>query len=91
MLNGIHICWLRAWFDGHHSVQIRLDSCDTGAQAGCIYLQVFDNALNVIPRLGQWDALHPIDRVNFGIAWVAVLRHPFPDATAAGIVAREDG
>ena len=80
---------LRVRFDGHYPVQIRLDSCDTSAQADRICVQVFHNPLNVIPRFSQWDALHPIDRVNFGIAWVAVLGHPFPDSTAAGVVPRE--
>src|ERR1043166_6127449 len=89
MRSGVHICWFRLWFTGHQSMQIRLDSCDTGAQAGGVYLQVFHNALNIIPRLSQWDAFHPIDRVNFRIAWVPVLGHPFADATAAGVVARE--
>ena len=71
--NGIHERWLDARLDRRHSMQIRLDRRDAGTQACCVYLQVFHNALNVITRLRQGDALHPIDRINLGITRVAVL------------------
>ena len=66
-----------------HSVQVRLDSCQPGAHARAINLQVFHNALNVIARLRQGDALHPINRINLGITRVAVLGHPLLDAAVS--------
>jgi hypothetical protein len=70
MWNGIHECWLDACSDCRHSVQVRLDCRDAGAQACRVYLQVFHNALNVIARLSQWYALHPVNRINLGITRV---------------------
>ena len=49
--NGIHECWLDAWVDCRHSVQVGLDRRDAGTQACRVYLQVFHNALNVIAGL----------------------------------------
>src|ERR1700757_3985168 len=86
MWNGVHECWLRVWFDSRHAMQIWLDSCNTGTQACRIDLQAFHDPLNVIARLGQWDALHPINRINFGIARIAVFGHPLPNPTAPSVV-----
>ena len=49
----------------------------------------FHHALNVITRLGQRDAFYPIDRIHFGIARIAVLRHPLPNSPAPRVVASE--
>jgi hypothetical protein len=46
-------------------------------------LQIFHHTLNVIARLGQRDAFYPIDRIHFGIARIAVLRHPLPNCVSA--------
>src|SRR6185436_18626967 len=52
-----------------------------------IDLQVLHDPLHVIPRLGERDLFDPVDRVDLGIARIAVTLDPFLDAAAAGIVA----
>src|ERR1700681_956588 len=54
-----------------------------------IDLHVFDDALDVIAGLRKRDALDPVDRIDLGIARVAVTLDPFPDPAAAGVVAGE--
>ena len=56
-------------------------------RSAAIDLQILHDTLHVVARLGERDALDPIDRIDFGIARIAVLRHPLPDPAAAGIVA----
>ena len=52
-----------------------------------IDLQVLHDPLHVIARLGERDLFDPVDRVDLGIAQVAVTLDPFFDAAATGIVA----
>ena len=51
-----------------------------------IDLHVLDHALDVIARFRDRNALDPVDRIYFGIAWIAVLFDPFLRAAWAGIV-----
>src|SRR3954452_24668870 len=59
------------------------------AEPRAIDLQVLHDPLHVIPRLGERYLFDPIDRVDLGIARVAVTLDPFLDAAATGIVAGE--
>src|SRR6185437_13865608 len=61
----------------------------SAAEAGAIDLQILHDALHVIAGLGEWDLFDPVDRIDLGIAWIAVTLDPFPDAAAAGILGRE--
>ena len=45
--------------------------------------------IDVIARLGERDALDPVDRIDLRIARIAVGRDPLLHAAAAGIVAGE--
>jgi hypothetical protein len=42
-----------------------------------------------LPRLGEGDALDPVDRIDLRVARVAELLDPFGDASAAGVVGGE--
>ncbi|MFZ2079700.1 MAG: hypothetical protein WAV38_24245, partial [Xanthobacteraceae bacterium] len=44
---------------------------------------------NVVACLGEWDAFHPVHRIDLGITRIAMLRNPFPEPAAASIVARD--
>ena len=59
------------------------------AEPRAIDLQVLHDPLHVVARLGERDLLDPVDRVDLGIARIAVTLDPFLDAAAAGIVAGE--
>ena len=61
----------------------------TGVEANAIDLQILHDALDVVARFGKWNALHPINRVDLGIARIAVLLHPFLNAASAGVIAGE--
>jgi hypothetical protein len=72
------------------AAQIRLDEQPrAAAEANAVNLQVFEHALDVVARLGEWNAFDPIDRIDLRIARVAVSGDPFLHAAAAGIVAGE--
>jgi hypothetical protein len=45
--------------------------------------------LYVVARLGKRNSLDPVDRVDFGVAGVAVLGDPVFDPPTSGIVAGE--
>src|SRR6516164_5945104 len=59
------------------------------AKAPAVDLQVFDDALNVVARLGEGNALNPINCVDLRIARITVLRHPLLNSAAARIVTRK--
>ena len=59
------------------------------AEAGAVDLQVLHDPLHVIARLGDRDALDPVDRIDLRIARIAIGRDPLPHAAAAGVVAGE--
>src|SRR5262245_55377248 len=59
------------------------------AEAHAIDLQVLHDALDVVARLRKRNAFDPVDRIDLGIARIAVLLDPFTHATATGIVAGE--
>src|SRR5216684_9397282 len=69
-------------------IEIR-DHRGAGTKTDPINLQILHDPLDVVSRLGKWNAFHPIDRIYLGIAWIAVLFHPLLDAAAAGVVAGE--
>ena len=75
---------------GGAAAQVRLDQqlC-SAAEAHAIDLEIFQHALDVVARLGKWDALDPVDRVDLGIARIAISGDPFLHAAAPGIVAGE--
>src|ERR1700749_2685478 len=75
---------------GGAAAQIGLDhQAGAAAEPSAIDLNVLDDALHVVARLGERDALDPIDRVDLGIAGIAVALDPFLDPAAARIVAGE--
>jgi hypothetical protein len=79
-----------ALFDAGAAVQVGLDlQPRPAAEAGAIDLQVLHDPLHVVAGLGERDLLDPVDRVDLGIARIAVAVDPFLDAAAAGIVGRE--
>src|SRR6187401_576249 len=57
------------------------------AEADAIDLQGFQDARDVIARLRERYALHPVDRVDFRIARVAEARDPLLHPSAAGVIA----
>ncbi len=71
-------------------MQIRLDQeLRAAAETDAIDLQVLQHALDVVARLGERDLLDPVDRVDLGIAWIAILGDPLLHTSAASIVAGE--
>ena len=59
-------------------------------EARLIDLQILHYALDVVARLRKRNAFDPVDRVDPGIARIAILCDPFFHASASGIVAGED-
>ena len=49
-------------------------------------LQVFQHALDIVAGLREGDALDPVDRVDIGIARIAVILDPAAGAVGAGII-----
>src|SRR4051812_30732593 len=68
--------------------QIRFDG-DLGAatEPRAVDLHIFHEALDVVACLGDRDALGPVDRVDIGIARIAVSGEPLPYAPHAGVIA----
>src|SRR5262249_27196697 len=87
--NSCHRDRLGARLDRRCTVQIRLDRGGAGAEPCAVDLQILHDPLDVVARLGERDALDPVDGIDLGIAWIAVLRHPLLDPAAAGVVARK--
>ena len=76
--------------DGGAAMQIGLDLKPRAASKPCpVDLQVLHDPLHVVPRLGERDLFDPVDRVDFGIAWIAIALDPFFHAAAAGIIGGE--
>src|SRR5437867_1535847 len=70
--------------------QVRLDQeTRAAAEADAIDLHVFHDALHVVARLRERDALDPVDRIDLGVARVAVAADPFLDPAAAGVIGGE--
>src|ERR1700687_3522700 len=65
--------------DRRRAVQVGLDRRGAGAEARAVDLQVLHDAQDVVARLGERDALDPVDGIDLGIARTAVLRHPLLD------------
>src|SRR3984893_15296982 len=86
MGNGFHQGWLGARLDRRGAVQVRLDRRSAGTEARAVDLQILHYTLDVVARLGERDALAPVDRLDLGTALSAMLRHPLHDPAAAGIV-----
>ena len=59
------------------------------AESRSVALQVFHDPLHIVARLGERDVFDPVDRVDLGIARMAVTLDPLFDAAAAGIVSGE--
>ena len=66
-------------------MQVGLGGRNRSGEAGAVDLQILHDALDVVARFGKRDALDPVNRVDLGIARIAVLCHPLPDPPAAGI------
>ncbi len=57
------------------------------AEPRAINLQILHDPLYVVTSLGERNLFDPVDRVDPGVARIAVALDPFLDAAAAGIVA----
>src|SRR6202012_2229651 len=55
------------------------------AEAGAIDLQILHDPLHVVTGLGERNLFNPVDRVDLGIARIAVAIDPLLHAAAAGI------
>ncbi len=62
----------------------------TAAEPHAIGSQVLHYALKVVARLGKRNPFDPVDRVDLGVARIAVPLDPFFDLAVAGIIAGED-
>src|SRR2546427_7099186 len=72
------------------AVEVRLDHQPRSApEPDAIDLQILHHPLDVVARLGERDALDPIDRVDGRIARIAVALEPFLDPALAGVVGGE--
>ena len=80
---------LRRLLDHRDTMQVWLDRRGVLAEARAVDLQVLHHPLDVVARLGEWNALDPVDGIDLGIARIAMLRHPLLDPAAARVVARE--
>ena len=49
-------------------------------------MDVFENAHDVIARFGEGDALDPVDRIDIGIARIAIFGDPFISPPPPGII-----
>src|SRR6267143_6514244 len=77
-------------FDAGAAMQIGPDlQPGSAAEARAIDLQILHDPLHVIAGLGERDQFDPVDRIDLGIARIAVALDPFLDAAAAGVVGRE--
>src|SRR5258705_11871359 len=56
------------------------------AEASAVDLQILHDPLHIVARLGEWNELNPVDRIDLGIARIAIALDPFLDAAAAGVV-----
>src|SRR4051794_4991898 len=75
---------------GGAAAQIGLDQeARTAAELRAIDLHVLEHALDVVARLGEWDAFDPVDRVDIRVARIAILFDPLPRAAASRIVGDE--
>src|SRR5215813_8210950 len=78
---------LRTRLDRRSAMQVGLGRRGAGTEAHAVDLQVLDDPLDVVARLGERDALDPVDRIDLGIERIAVRRNPLLDPAAARIVA----
>ena len=75
-------------FDAGTAVQVGLDlQPRPAAKSRAIDLQILHDPLHVIAGFGKRDQFDPVDRIDLGIARIAVTLDPFFDAAATGIVA----
>ena len=86
---GLDPCRPGARADSRRAVQIRLDGRDAGPEAGAVDLEVLHYTLNIVACLGERDAFDPVNRIDFGIARIAVLDYPVSDPPRAGVIAGE--
>ena len=71
-------------------MQIGFDLQPRSAPEACaIDLQILHDALYVVAGLRERNLLDPIDRVDLGVARIAVAVDPFFDAAAASIIGRK--
>ena len=56
-------------------------------EAHAVDLKVLEHSLDIVACLGERNALDPVDRVDLGIARVAIPGDPVLDPSASGIVA----
>src|SRR6516165_12813638 len=75
--------------DRRSAMQVGFKRRGALAKAPAVDLQVFDDSLNVVARLGEGNALDPIHRVDLRIARITVQCHPLLNSAAARIVTRK--
>src|SRR3979411_1071829 len=86
---------IRSWiidrlFHAGAAVQIGLDLQPRSAAESCpIDLQILHDPLHVVAGFGERYQLDPVDRVDLGIARIAVTLDQFFSADEAGVVGRE--
>src|SRR3974377_90075 len=56
------------------------------AEARAVDLQVLYNPLHVVARLRDRDALHPVDRIDVGVARIAIGGEPLLNPPAPGLL-----
>src|SRR5215471_12258455 len=72
------------------AMQVGLDQeLRSAAETNAVDLKIFQHALDVVARFGEWNPLDPVDRIDLRIAGVPIFRNPFLYASAAGVVAGE--
>ena len=78
---GIRLPRFRSWTSW--------SACFGPCQPRAVKLQRLHDLHHILPRLGEGDALDPVDRVDLRIARVAELLHPVGDPAAAGVIGGE--
>ena len=76
----------QGWLNIGRPEWIRRNRCKRGIEADTIDLQILHHTLDIVARFGKWDALNPVNRVDFGIAWIAMQRHRLFDPASPGVV-----
>src|SRR5712671_5860894 len=72
---------------GRAAPQVGLDhQARSVPELGAVDLHVLDHALDVVARFREGDALDPIDRIDIGIARIAVSLDPLLHPAASRIV-----
>ena len=49
---------------------------DHRTKGSAVNMQILHDALDVVASFSKRNALHPVDRVDFGLPWIAMKRQP---------------